>query len=218
MPPLRLFLTGEPACGKTTVIRRIVNILASQGMKVGGIISGEIRPGAVRVGFSLEDVLTHETGTLAHVNLSDGPRVGKYRVNLSDIERVGAGAIQRAIADADVIIIDELGPMELHSEPFIAAVEMALRSPKHLIGTIHKRASHRLVTAIKSNPNYQVIEVTVNNREQMPSKILEQVTAHTRARIDPSLFTNQNSTQSLNVSPPDAYGPQKGSHMPPNLQ
>ena len=176
MPPLRVFLTGEPGCGKTTVIRRIANDLDGQGMKAGGIISGEIRAGAVRVGFSLEDLLTHETGTLAHVNLGDGPRVGKYRVNLSDIEHVGAGAIQRAIAKADVIIIDELGPMELHSAPFIAAVETALRSPKHLIATIHKRASHRLVTEIKSNPNYQIIEVMVNNREQMPSKILEQFT------------------------------------------
>jgi nucleoside-triphosphatase len=178
MPPLRVFLTGEPGCGKTTVIRRIAGILANQGMKIGGIISGEIRPGAVRVGFSLEDLLTHENGILAHVNLTDGPRLGKYRVNLSDIERVGATAIRRAIAEADLVIVDELGPMELHSAPFIAAVEMALQSPKHLIATIHKRASHRLVAAIKSNPNYQVIEITVDNREQMPSKIVEQLTTH----------------------------------------
>jgi nucleoside-triphosphatase len=174
MPPLRLFLTGEPGCGKTTVIKRICDTLTNRGMKTGGIISGEIRTGAVRVGFSLEDLLTHETGILAHVNIKEGPRVGKYRVNLSDVERVGATAIQRAIAEADVIIIDELGPMELHSGPFIVGVEMSLQSSKHLIATIHKRASHPIVTAIKSNPNYEVVEVTVNNREQMPSKIVGQ--------------------------------------------
>ena len=131
------------------------------------------------MGFTLEDLLTHETGILAHVNLNQGPRVGKYRVNLSDVDRVGAAAIRRAIAEADVVIVDELGPMELHSAPFIAAVEMALRSSKHLLATIHKRASHPLVTAIKSNPNYQVIEITVDNREQMPSKIMEQLTTQT---------------------------------------
>lgn len=160
------------------MIRRITGSLANQGMKTGGIISGEIRPGAVRVGFSLEDLLTHETGILAHVNLNQGPRVGKYRVNLSDVERVGATAIRRAIAEADVVIVDELGPMELHSAPFTTAVELALRSSKHLVATIHKRASHPLVTAIKSNPNYQVIEITVDNREQMPGKIVEQLTTH----------------------------------------
>lgn len=130
------------------------------------------------MGFSLEDLLTHETGILAHVNLTDGPRVGKYRVNLSDIERVGVTAIRRAIAEADMVIVDELGPMELHSAPFIAAVEMALQSPKHFVATIHKRTSHPLVTAIKTNANYQVIEVTVDNREQMPSKIVEQFITH----------------------------------------
>ena len=178
MPPIRLFLTGEPGCGKTTVIKKIFETLNNQGMKTGGIVSGEIRSGAVREGFSLEDLLTHETGTLAHVNLKEGPRVGKYRVNLFDLEHVGAGAIQRAVAEADTVIIDELGPMELHCAPFIAAVEIALRSPKHLIATIHKRATHPIVTAIKSNPNYQVIEVTVNNREQMPSNIVGEFAAH----------------------------------------
>ena len=178
MPPLRIFLTGEPGCGKTTVIKKISATLADRGMKIGGIISGEVRQGAVRVGFNLEDLLTHETGILAYINLNDGPRVGKYRVNLSDIERVGATAIRRAVQEADVVIADELGPMELHSTPFIEAVEMALRSQKHLIATIHKRALHPLVTAIKSNPKYQVLEITLSNRDQMPKNILGQMTTH----------------------------------------
>ena len=177
MSAVRIFLTGEPGCGKTTVIRGISDILASRGVRVGGMISDEIRSGAGRVGFSLEDLLTHETGTLAHININDGPRVGRYRVNLPDLERLGATAIRRAISDADVVIADELGPMELHSAPFIAAVEAALQSPKPLLATIHKRASHRLVTTIRSNPNYQVIQVAADNRDQLPSGIAEKLIA-----------------------------------------
>ena len=175
MGPQRIFLTGEPGCGKTTAIRRICESLRDHGKKPGGIISSEIRHKGVRTGFSLEDLLTHETGTLAQVGVETGPRVGKYTVNLQDIERVGAYAIKRAVEEADVVIVDEIGPMELQSKSFILAVEKALGSSKHLVGTIHKRASHPLVTAIKSNPAHNVIEVTSENRERIPKSIVDEL-------------------------------------------
>ncbi|MGD0690114.1 MAG: NTPase [Candidatus Bathyarchaeia archaeon] len=175
MPPSRIFLTGEPGCGKTTAINEIHQMLAAQGWKVGGVVSGELRERGVRVGFSLEDLSTHETGTLAHIAQRDGPTVGKYHVNLADIQRIAVTGIKHAILEADVIMVDELGPMELNSMPFILAVEMALATPKHLVGTIHKRASHYLVAAIKSNPAYQILEVTPNNRNELPKTVTERI-------------------------------------------
>jgi nucleoside-triphosphatase len=178
MPPAPVFLTGEPGCGKTTVILKICELLEGRGLKLGGIISREIRSGAARVGFSLEDLMTHRTGTLAHVDQKDGPRVGKYRVDMNDIQYVGVTAINRAVGEADVIVVDELGPMELHSMPFTLAVESALASSKRFVGTIHKRASHPLVQAIRSNPTYQIVEVTLANRETIPTAIAEHMTSH----------------------------------------
>ena len=178
MTQFRVFLTGNPGCGKTTVIQRVCDTLQSKGTKPGGVISKEIRRDGARIGFTLEDIMTHEAGILAHCEGTDGPRVGRYQVNLQDLQRVGAAAIRRAMAEADVIVVDELGPMELHSTPFILAVERALESPKHFIGTIHKRATHQLVTGIRSNPAHQIIEVTLDNREQMPNRIVEQLIGH----------------------------------------
>jgi nucleoside-triphosphatase len=175
MNPARIFLTGEPGCGKTTAIIRITELLVGQGMKVGGIISGEICRSGVRVGFKLEDIMTHETGILAHMDQAEGPRIGKYRVNLSDIERIGASAIDRAIRGADVIVVDEIGPMELNSNPFIMAVKTALSSTRPFLATIHKRASHNLVTAIKSNSQYAILDVNLHNRNQMPQQIARMI-------------------------------------------
>ena len=177
MKQYRVFLTGEPGCGKTTAIRRTCEILTTHGKKVGGIVSGEIRERGIRVGFSLEDLATRETGTLAHVDLKEGPGVGKYRVNLADIQRIGVSAIRRAIAESDVIIVDDLGPMELNSMPFILNVEMALATPKPFVGTIHKRASHYLVGAIKSNRAYEILELTAENRNDIPKTIVERIEA-----------------------------------------
>lgn len=175
MNPYRVFLTGEPSCGKTTAIKKTCEMLLTKSMRCGGVVSGEIRERGIRVGFSLEDLSTQDTGTLAHVNLNEGPRVGKYRVNLPDIQRIGVTAIKHAIEEADVIIVDELGPMELHSMPFILAVEMALATPKPFVGTIHKRASHYLVAAIKSNQAYRIVELTPENRNEIPNTIVERI-------------------------------------------
>jgi nucleoside-triphosphatase len=178
MTPGRVFLTGEPGCGKTTVIRKTSDILVGLGKRPGGMISGEIRRDGVRIGFSLEDLMTHDAGILARVDQREGPSVGKYRVNLLDIERVGVMAIRRAVAQADVVIVDELGPMELHSTAFIAAVEMAQAASNAFLATIHKRASHPLISSIRSDPTNQILEVTLNNRELLPSKIVELLTGH----------------------------------------
>ena len=175
MPPSRIFLTGEPGCGKTTAIKKIHALLTARGMKVGGVVSGEIREKGVRVGFSLEDLASHETGILAHVAQTEGPPIGRYRVNLADLERIAVKAIEHAIVEADVVMVDELGPMELNSMPFILIVQRALATPKHLVGTIHKRASHHLVAGIKSNPLYQVLEVTSSNRDELPKLVIQRM-------------------------------------------
>jgi len=143
------------------------------------MLTGEIREGGIRVGFSLEDLVTHEKGTLASVGLHEGPRVGKYRVSLYDIERIGVSAIERAVRDSEVVVADELGPMELFSTPFIQAVEKGLASQKHFLGTIHKRASHPLTSSIRSNSKFIILEITPENRDRMPTEIAQRIISNT---------------------------------------
>jgi nucleoside-triphosphatase len=175
MKPQRIFFTGEPGCGKTTVVKNTIRLLYGRGIKAGGMTSGEIRERGVRVGFNIEDVLTHATGTLAHVDQKEGPRIGKYHVNLNDLVSVGVTAIERATREADVIVVDELGPMELNSATFVRAVQVALVAPKHFLGTIHKRASHELVIQVKSNPDFSIVEVTSENRATIPIEIVRKL-------------------------------------------
>ena len=132
------------------------------------MISGEIHQAGTRVGFRLEDVTNPTVGVLAHVNIRQGPRVGRYGVNLVDISRVGVTAIVSALSSADVVVIDEIGPMELCSSVFVDAVRRALCSPKPLVGTIHRSASHPMIESIKRNQHYEILELTVQNRDQVP--------------------------------------------------
>jgi len=142
------------------------------------MISSEIRESGERIGFELEDISTRKVGILAHLKeRSNGaPTVGKYHVNLTDIERIGATAIRNALIEADVVIVDEIGPMELKSEPFILAVEAAMISKKNLIGTVHKSSSHPLISLIKASANCRIIEVNLHNRDRIAFEIITELT------------------------------------------
>jgi nucleoside-triphosphatase len=172
---IRLFLTGQPGVGKSTIVRRLHEHLTAKGLRTGGMLSGEIREGGVRVGFEILDLQTGRKGTLAHVRQPSGPRIGKYTVNLEDLKSVGAGSILTAVSSCDAVFIDEVGPMELKSDEFKAAVVRALGSPKPLIGTIHRSASDPLVDQIKSEAHTTLVEVTYKNRDTLFAELEAQL-------------------------------------------
>ena len=172
--PLRLGLTGQPRIGKSTLMKKVIEQLKARGIVMGGMLTADIHEGGQRVGFSLEDIRTGEKGILAHVHfIRPGPTVGKYTVNLTDLDRIGTQAIFEALArpETQVLLIDEIGPMELKSRLFVAALEKALASDKHLMLTVHQRSAHELVQRIKRT--FQVLEVTVTNRDELPTVIME---------------------------------------------
>jgi nucleoside-triphosphatase len=173
---LRIGITGKPKVGKSTVIREVIMRLKAEGIAVGGMLTAEIHEGGGRIGFSIEDIHTGVKGILAHVR-QRGPKVGKYGVNLADLDSIGAHSITTVLARPEprIIIVDEIGPMELKSRKFIEAVENAMRSEKHLIVTVHQRSDHELVRLIKST--FEILEVTEQNRNELPTIILNQCLA-----------------------------------------
>lgn len=172
-----LVLTGSPGVGKTTVLARAVSALRGQGVSVGGMFSREVREGNSRVGFEIVDVASAKVGWLAHVNQQGGPQVGKYHVNLGDLESVGVQAINTAVERSDVVAIDEIGPMELFSGKFKEAAQKALESSKLVIAVVHWKAQDKLVVDAKSRADAQVFTVTTQNRETLHEAVGEKAVA-----------------------------------------
>ena len=162
----RVAITGPPGSGKSTLARKVIDLL---GRRAGGVLAREVRRGRERTGFLLEDILTGEEGTLASVD-GDGPRIGKYRVCLRDLEEVGAGAVVRAVREAEVVVIDEVGPMELLSEPFAGAVEAALDSDRAMLVVVHAKSSHPLAERIRGE--LRLFIVTEENRDRLPEEVV----------------------------------------------
>ncbi|MFQ5836821.1 MAG: nucleoside-triphosphatase, partial [Candidatus Bathyarchaeia archaeon] len=110
-----------------------------------------------------------------HINQPTGPKISKYRVNLTDLDAIGVGAILDAVRNADVIIVDEIGPMELFSSAFRDAVVQAVESSKSLLGTIHFGLRDSLVNSFKKREDAEIFEVTYENRETLHNLIIDKV-------------------------------------------
>jgi nucleoside-triphosphatase len=133
---VKILLEGRPGSGKTTVAWRLLEILKAAGDPVRGFVTREIRERGRRVGFSFETA-DGTTGTLAHVDFSGPPRVGKYGVDLKEFERVVVPVVSTA-SRRDILLMDELGKMELASKSFRdAAVSVFDDDETVVVATVH---------------------------------------------------------------------------------
>ena len=148
-------LTGRPGTGKTSLVRQAVKELKG---KAGGFYTEEIRVQGTRLGFKLI-TLDDQEAVLAHVDFQSRYRVGKYGVDIDALERVGVPALEEAVRQRDVIVIDEIGKMELFSNRFREVVLEAVQSGKRVLGTIMLKPDP-WADDIKRQPQVRLVEVT----------------------------------------------------------
>jgi nucleoside-triphosphatase len=81
-------------------------------------------------------------------------------------------AIDQAVATGQVVVIDEIGPMELFSTAFRAAVLRAVDSGRPVLATIVRRP-HPWADALKRRPGVRLIEITPANRDALVDMLIE---------------------------------------------
>jgi len=163
-------LSGGPGVGKTTIIKQAT---AKLQQRAGGFYTEELRSGGTRQGFRLI-TLKGDTAILAHIDFNSHYRVSKYGVDVEGLERVGVAALREATQECDVVVIDEIGKMELFSHAFREAVMEALDSERRVLGTI-MLAPHPWADAVKRHPDVALIELTRANRAQVLEQVLDWV-------------------------------------------
>jgi len=167
--PPKILLEGWPGIGKTTVARRVADELAAVGVTVAGFTTRELRKGRARVGFEV-GALNGERAVLAHVERSGQPRVGKYGVDVEAFERIALPALAAPPADV-VVVIDELGKMELASDAFQSAVLRVFNEPVAVLATVHV-ARHPFTDELRRRPDVETLRVTAANREGLPGQLV----------------------------------------------
>lgn len=168
-----LLLTGLPGVGKTTVIRKVLALLPSQ-LRVDGFFTEEVRERGERVGFQIV-TMDGQKAWLAKKGFASPYKVGKYGVDVEAIEKVIITALSRAVAQADLIVIDEIAKMELSHPAFAGIVWECLESSKPVLGVI-QRSRLPFIEKVKAREDTAIWDVTPENRDKLPEKIAEVLT------------------------------------------
>jgi len=168
---VNIFVTGPPKSGKSTLIEKVVTDLKEKGFTIGGISTPEVRERGRRIGFKIVDLASGKWGWMAHVNISSRYKVSKYGVDINTVEDIGANAILSAIENADVIVIDEIGKMELFSKKFQEAVKTALDSIKPVIGTIGLKLYHPFANEVKKRKDVTIIFLRREKWEEIYNQV-----------------------------------------------
>ena len=167
---MRLFLTGNPGVGKTTLICAIAERL--KGITCVGFYTKETRQGGQRTGFRIV-TLDGREGSLATLG-THKPMVGKYSVHVEEFEKLVLPLLNPVTQRADLYVIDEIGKMELLSRAFRTRIIELLAQPTNLLATITKRGDG-FIDQIKRRSEVELIEVTRENRDDLPGELTQKI-------------------------------------------
>lgn len=163
-----IFLTGAPCSGKTTIVKKIIQKLP---YPANGFYTQEDKENGKRVGFLMVS-LEGKKGYLAHQDIESNFYIRRYGVSIENIESIAVPSIKPA--NKNIIILDEIGKMECFSEKFKKAVQQVLDSKNIVIGTI-ALGGDNFIFEVKGRPDMEIIKVEEDNRNFLPSLILEKI-------------------------------------------
>lgn len=169
-----ILLSGRPGVGKTTIVNRVYEHYSKNGFKVEGLTTREVRQGGARAGFIITDLSSGQEGWLAKKDVGAGPRVGSYVVTSDELEKIGVSALERSVkGDADLIIVDEIGPMEMTSASFRNNISKVLNGRRTVVATVKFGSRYPEVEDTWRNSVHW--EITKENREAIYRRLIRQV-------------------------------------------
>jgi nucleoside-triphosphatase THEP1 len=124
---LVFLITGETGSGKTSRLIELAKALRADGRAVAGVVAPVVREAEQRIGYDVVDISTGERQPLCRVNdpLQE-IRVGPFGFDPAGF-RFGEIVLQSALNHrAEVIVLDEIGPLEQSGQGWSHCLERLL--------------------------------------------------------------------------------------------
>ena len=164
-----LLITGPPRCGKSTLIEAVVSKI---DRPLTGFFTREIREKGRRTGFIIVTLEGRE-GVLAHEKIKGPVRVGKYGVNLDDLDRIAVPAMIPSKPE-QLVVIDEIGKMECFSSLFRETLGRTLDSPHNVLGSIALKGGP-FIQEMKKRPDVKLVLVSEQNRDGLVASLIDEL-------------------------------------------
>ena len=134
---MNLLIVGDPRSGKTSWCRDYIDRVREQGISVGGVLSPEVCENGERGGVDVTELITGKRIPYARFSINDsfgeGEMVGPYTID-HDAILFACKAICSAIDSVcDLVVIDEVGPLELRGKGLMPAVELTISSALNVL-------------------------------------------------------------------------------------
>jgi nucleoside-triphosphatase THEP1 len=167
--PVRVIVTGEIGSGKTQACAAAAGRLQELGWEIAGILSVGVWTGNEKVAIDAVDLRSGEARRLAERaragDIPQGPTTPGWRFDAETI--AWCNSILCAAIDRDLLVVDELGPLELESGEGLVQGMEALDEGRFRLALVVVRP--RLLQAAQHRwPGAQVL--TLGGLEEVPAQ------------------------------------------------
>ncbi len=174
-----ILLTGPQGTGKTTACWKALPGLRATGVKIAGFVSPPLLDATgAKTGIQMVDLTTGQSHTFARVVASEeSADIGVYRLE-EDAEAWARGVLAAALlANVDWLVIDEIGPLELHRQAGFAFALEPLSDPVRIpnaIVIVREYLVNELAARLGRTDLVRV-RVTAECRAEIPGQIVKLV-------------------------------------------
>ncbi|MHA1336908.1 MAG: NTPase [Promethearchaeota archaeon] len=164
----KILITGPPRCGKSTLVKELINYFEKKGFKIAGFLTPEIRKNNKRIGFDVEDIKTKKRIILAReMKENTNYRVGKYAIYIDVFEKYMNELMKAIDLGSDIIIIDEIGKMELLSMNFKDFLLRIFNSENQIIATIGQNIRLPIIDDLLKSKKVELIRLMRKNKNEI---------------------------------------------------
>lgn len=160
-----LLVTGERGVGKTTLCHRTVALARGSGYTCAGLLTLSVAGGDQREVVDIRSGQTRRLTTTAGAGITQG----RYTFD-PEVLVWGAQVLARALP-CDLLVIDEVGPLEIERQQGWAVALKLLRGNSFRLALVVVRPE--LLAQVRERLHRpRVVRVTARNRDRLPGQFL----------------------------------------------